>query len=552
MAHEPFTTEVRDLVKIGDSLFSKRRPLMAFWQECAEQVYSARASFTRPIYDGLIYSEDQMTSYPEQARREFGNFLSGTMRQSDWFKVRSSDEKVNEDDTALSWMDYATKVQMRAMYDPSARFVRASREGDHDYVAFGNAVITLDINREFNSLLYRAWHLRSVVWLESYDGHIRSVWRKWSPSIRQLAKEFGKDALAPNVLAALREHGERSISCMHMLVPVDEFPGIGDPKNSNGKYMSFYVDVDNKVILRKTPVKIFNYIIPRWLTVSESQYARSGAMDVVLPDARLLQSIERVILEAGEKFVDPAMIGVKDAMRSDVALYAGGITWVDLGYDERLGDVLRPVNDKNQNRMPVGWEMSDRVKKSISDGFFLNKLIFPPTDNEMTAFEVRQRVQEHVRNALPLMEPIEQDYNAQLCERTFEYLLSLGAFGREETIPEIVRGPDLRFAFTNALRELKSEKSMQFREGFELLEIATQIDQAQVANINTTEAFRESLRAAGWTSDWLNDTKAVEELREELQSRAQQKEEMEQAQGLAEAAQKGGVAANQIAGAIAA
>lgn len=549
---QAFTTEVRDLVKIGESLFSKRRPLMNFWQECAEQVYSARASFTRPIYDGMLSNEEQMTSYPEQARREFGNFLSGTLRSGEWFRIRSSSERVNKDEGAIAWMDYATKVQMRAMYDPVARFVRAAREGDHDYVSFGNAALSIDINREYDALLYRAWHLRAVAWLESYDGFIRSVWRKWSPSIRQLVKEFGKDALAPTVQNALKDDGERSVNCMHILVPTDEFPGIGDPKSPNGKYMSFYVDIENSVILRKTPVKIFNYIIPRWLTVSESQYARSAAMDVVLPDARLIQSIERVILEAGEKFVDPPMIGVKDAMRSDVALYSGGITWVDMKYDERLGDVLRPITDKNGNKMPVGWEMSDRVKKSIADGFFLNKLIFPPIDTEMTAFEVRQRVQEHVRNALPLMEPIEQDYNAQLCEQTFEFLFEMGAFGREDTIPDIVKGPEFRYSFTNALRELKTEKTQEFREGVELLGMAVQIDPAQVANINTTEALRESLRAAGWDSDWLNDPKSVEELRATMAEQEKQKEELEQTEVIADAAQKGGIAINQLSSAAAA
>ena len=209
--------------------------------------------------------------------------------------------------------------------------------------------------------------MRAVAWLESYDGFIRSVWRKWTPSIRQLVKEFGKDALSPILTAFLEKDGERSVNCMHILVPVDEFPGIGDPKTPNGKFMSFYVDLENSIILRKTPVKIFNYIIPRWLTISESQYGRSGAMDVVLPDSRLLQSIERVILEAGEKYVDPPMIAVKEAMRSDVALYSGGITWVTTGYDKRLNDVLRPVADRNAGKMPVGWEMSDRVKKIVKE-----------------------------------------------------------------------------------------------------------------------------------------------------------------------------------------
>ncbi|MTV47254.1 portal protein, partial [Streptococcus pneumoniae] len=79
-----------------------------------------------------------------------------------------------------------------------------------------------------------------------------------------------------------------------------------------------------------------------------SQYAHSPAVVAALPDARLLQQITAVILEAGEKAITPPMVGVQEAIRGDVAVYAGGITWVDAEYDERLGEVLRPMtSDKS-------------------------------------------------------------------------------------------------------------------------------------------------------------------------------------------------------------
>jgi hypothetical protein len=43
----------------------------------------------------------------------------------------------------------------------------------------------------------------------------------------------------------------------------------------------------------------------------------------------------------------------------------------------------------------------------------------------MTAYEVGQRIQEYIRGALPLFEPMEMEYNGALCERTFEILQAL-------------------------------------------------------------------------------------------------------------------------------
>jgi len=61
----------------------------------------------------------------------------------------------------------------------------------------------------------------------------------------------------------------------------------------------------------------------------------------------------RTLREAGEKHVDPPMIATVDALRSDIQLYAGGITTVDIEYDERTGEALRPV-DRNPGAMPIG------------------------------------------------------------------------------------------------------------------------------------------------------------------------------------------------------
>jgi hypothetical protein len=50
------------------------------------------------------------------------------------------------------------------------------------------------------------------------------------------------------------------------------------------------------------------------------------------------------LLEAGEKVTNPPLVVTQDVVRSDVAMYAGGLVWVDRDYDERLGDAVRPLN----------------------------------------------------------------------------------------------------------------------------------------------------------------------------------------------------------------
>ncbi len=135
------------------------------------------------------------------------------------------------------------------------------------------------------------------------------------------------------------------------------------------------------------------------------------------------------------------------------AKLCGGITWADAEYDERLGEVLRPMK-LDTSGIPMGFDMRNDIKEMISQAFYLNKIGMPPVDrSQMTAYEVGQRVQEYIRNALPLFEPMEMDYNGAVCDRTFEVMLRNGGFGRVEDMPQTLRGKDIRFKFESPLHQ---------------------------------------------------------------------------------------------------
>jgi hypothetical protein len=52
-------------------------------------------------------------------------------------------------------------------------------------------------------------------------------------------------------------------------------------------------------------------------------------------------------------------------------------------------------------------------------------------------------VEEYIRRALPLFEPMEVEYNGGLCEQTWNIAFDLGAFGPFEEMPEILRGREI-------------------------------------------------------------------------------------------------------------
>ena len=541
----PYNSDVRNIVQAGNREFSRRTALLALWQEIAEHFYPERADFTNKRSIGDEYASHLMNSYPVMARRELGNMFAAFLRprSAPWFALRAADDDRDKDLEARRWLEWATGVQWRATYDPVASFARATKEADHDFAAFGQAVLSVETNADRDALLYRNHHIRDCVWMEDAAGKVATIHRKWCPTASQLNELFPK-TIDQKIKKALDKEPFKEIKCRHIVVKKSMYDL---SKGKNLGYTSIYIDEENETILEETPIGWFPYVVPRWQTVSGSQYARSPATEIVLPDARLFQAINRVLLESGEKAVDPPMVAVQDALRSDVNLFAGGITTVDIEYDERTGEALRPVMD-NSRGMPLGIDLADRIKMGIAEGFFLNKLNLPEFKQATTAFQVRKTVEEYIRAATPIFEPIEEEYNAALCNTTFEVLRMNGAFGSAQNVPESLRGADVRFSFKSPLRETGDEmKAQQLQQGFQLLTQIAAVDPSEMANANLTPAVRDALRGMGWQAEWFAPIEAVMQAKEAAAKQAQMAQGTQAIAAGGDIASKFGAAAKQFA-----
>lgn len=542
---------VNDLVRRSGDLFSRKRVLDTLWQEIAENFYPERADFTVTRFLGQDFANNLSTSYPLLARRELGDTFSTMLRptKTDWFHVRVKDRE----DYSIEekrWLEMATTKQRKFMYEKESGFVRATKEGDHDFAAFGQCVISTEYNKDFNGLLYRCHHLRDVAWSEDHDGMIDFVCRKWKPTVRNLCRQF-PDKVCDKIKQNNEKDPFRDVVCQHIVMRADEYQGLdgnGMDFKDNYEFVSIYIDVENMCILEEKGVHDLIYTIPRWQTVSGSQYAYSPATVAGLADARLIQAITLTLLEAGEKAVNPAMIATDGSVRSDVNLMAGGVTWVDQEYDERLGQSLRPVA-QDFSGLPTGMDMQERIRMTIMEAFFLNKINLPPAQSpEMTAFEFSQRIQEYIRQAMPLFEPMEINYNGEICTQTFKKLFRGGAFGSIDEMPESLREADIDFVFESPLHDAKEkQKSQVFMQTKALLAEAVALDEGAASIIDARGALRDALDGMGTPAKWM---KSDEQVQKEMEARKQaiaQQQQLAMMQQGAEVAEKMGNAGQSMA-----
>ncbi len=325
---------IDECTKQGDALFEKKKRVNTLWQEIADNFYPERAQFTISRSVGDDFADNLMSSYPLIVRRDLGNSFGAMLRRDEWFQIRAADRD-REGHAEREWLQRATGLQRRAMYDRQSGFVRATKEGDHDFATFGQCVIRVEFNRRNVSLLYRCYHLADSAWIDNDLGGIRAIHVKWRPTVIDLVEQFGEEGVHPSVIQRLKKAPYSEVECRICVYETgdERFP-----------YEQIIYQADHKHELKRTPMRYMEFVVPRWQTVSGSQYATSPATIVALPDARLLQAMTLTILEAGEMSVRPPLVATAEVIREDVNLMSGGITWVDKAYDERLGDALRPLS----------------------------------------------------------------------------------------------------------------------------------------------------------------------------------------------------------------
>ena len=498
--------------------FEYQRPLLSLWQTLADNFYPERADFTTTRNVGAEMADNLLSSYPLLVRRDLGNAFSSMLRDGDWFKITTNNDT---DHAGQSWLDWAGKRQRRIMYEQNGGFVRATKEGDHDYATFGDCVISVEPNRQYTGLLFRSWHLRDCAWWEDETGQVCGLARKWKPQLRQLKATFGEKNLHKNMIKAMAKGQFNEADIFHVFFPVVEY-GDDNPR----KYVSIYIDVKNEHIIEETFQDRKHYAVPRFQTIAGSPYAYSPATVVGLPDARMLQAMTHTLMEAGERYARPPLIATTKVVNSAVDLGPDGITWVDKEYDERLGASLRTI-PQDRGGFPIGLELRDSVMDVLSSAFYINKLSLPEVTRDMTAYEVQERMKQYRRENLPLFAPLETEYNGALCEMAFELSMEMGMLGSPRDIPPSLQSQEVIFKFESPLTASEEEKkSNQFNQVSQMLAAAVQLDAGVTQNLNFDEAFRDAVTGVGAPQKWLNSVEQVLQVRQQV---AQEQQMMQQA-----------------------
>lgn len=540
MVSKTATEQGQHLVSTGKRLFGAKDNYDQLNQEIATWFYPQRADFTQELTLGEEFADHLTSSTPYRMHRDLSSALGTMMRPAnqEWFKLAVQDLETDDDNPVQRHLQDMTKITSRILYSRMGNYKRAAAEADRDFTAFGCSVMSVTLNRARAGLNYKTWHLRDCAWSENEEGQVDTLYRKAMPTARGMAHMFGYENLPQDVKSNLdNKRPDAKHKILHAAIPLDMY----DPRRKfprDAQYASVYVAEDG-TILQEMPEFEFPYVVSRWQTIPGWAYGISPATTVGITDARLIERVSLTIIEAAEKATDPPLIATSEAINSPIDITAGAVTWVDYEYDERLGAPLRPL-DLGKN-VSIGDQLLAQRELDMGSTFYLDKLNLPQ-GGQKTAYETSQLVQEYIRNALPLFEPMEDEVTGAQLELTVAKALRMGAYGPLEQFPEALQDKDIRFEFFNPLREARERQTLgRYEETVRVLGTASQFDPNVIHDIDVDRMTRDTLAVTG-PAHWLRPKE------EAAERKAQAREEADQQQDIAEL-QQGADAAQSVAGA---
>lgn len=543
----------KELIDLGDRLFTAKAPFDTLCQDIAEQIYPQRADFEVDNVLGVEFADHLKDSFPVLVHRDLSDSMSAMLRPKNkqWFRPTTLNEATDSDTANAQFLEYLGGKIKSSLYDGRSQFIRATKEGDRDYTAFGQCVISVEEGgQERDHLFLRSHHLRNCAWLENELSEIDHLHRKDAMTARKMMRMFGEDKLHESVKKACKEEPHKPFDLRVVVMPADEYDYVGEgSKNKKGKRLPFvivYIDQTNCKILREGGLHDFLYVVPRWQTMSGSQYAFSPAAMTGLPDARMMQTLAHILIEAGERGVDPPLVAHEGAISEPMG-GPGLITWLDAEYDGNVKDAIMALETNAD--ISTGFAMRQDLREMLAKSFFIDKLRLPSDSGAKTATEIRALLEEHVRNLLPLFEPIEVEYNTRLLDKAWSTLDNMGQIDWSYA-PQSLRGADVTWAFESPIEETKTRLlAEQCMETMALVAKARELGAIATNPIHGDKMIKDAIRGIGGPATW---RKTDEELEMEA-AEAQAKELIggalqEVAMGAEVAANVGG-AAQQLQGA---
>jgi len=439
-------------------MLEDRQEYEAWWRELRNQFAPSRGRFN--TYEkpkkGLVRRNSRARQMPDDFAAGIKSGLTSPSRP--WFTLTLYDTRLAELEDVKAWLSEVQRVMQAQMirtnlYDQL--FDVYKEQG-----IFGTGALWIE---EDDEDVFRAQSLTIGSYCIGTDknGKVCRFGRTFSRTARQLAREFGEEALPEQIRAALRENSagvaNQRYELRNLVEPSEEFMRSDGPEG-NFRYRSLWwlSGFSEPAFLRQKGYHEMPVMVPRWRVIGDDVYGREQPGDVGLDDAKTIQDLETDERSAIKRNARPALLVPDNLLQGELKDEPGGVTlYTPVGNSGTPAVTpLYAVNFDHQSAAAKRLELTQHLEEAFYVNFF--RMWTMDQRQGRTATEIEAREAEKMYMLGPLIERQMSEMLDPLIARIFGIMERAGMF---EPPPEEIQGQDFKIEYVSVLASVQKQSA---------------------------------------------------------------------------------------------
>ncbi|WP_461209925.1 portal protein [Desulfocurvus sp. DL9XJH121] len=418
----------KEVLQRVDDMAAQRDPWNGLYEDVANYVGPWFKGFTGKPAHPYKPDDRMLDSTARRAARIFAaGMLSGASSPSQrWFGLTLANREYAKalSPAGRSWLEHVEDDAYSSLflygYYPE-QFVCYGQAG-----AFGWQCMFVDEPLEhYQGLRFRAIPLPELYIQDNAMGEPDTVGRRFMRTPRQAAQLWGADNLPEKVKKALDDKNSSEMEFIHFVLPDEETRGFRRARRM--RYRSFYASVIDEQVITEGGYFEQPYIVTRSYRLPGTPYSYSPGTEA-LGDARMINEMKRLILEAGQLNVAPPYLVPDDGFVGRFSFEPRAMNYYRRDGNTTAND-FGPLGVGGDPRF--GWDLLQSTKGDINEAFYVD--LFMAIRERIkagavpTAHEVAELAGERMFLLGPMLVNQQRENFRHLFDRVFSLRMESGA-----------------------------------------------------------------------------------------------------------------------------
>ena len=450
------------------------------------------------------------------------NFAAGMMTGATsptrrWFKTSVLNKDIEINYEVKDWCAKQAELSRRILY--ASNFYQLLPAIYSQLAVFLFSAVGLESDYE-TVVNFKCLPIGSYYYSKDHRGVIDTLYRTYMESAKNIVNQFGEENCSEKIKNAAKERPNELYEIIHAVEPNMEYIK-GSPINYQKRFISIYYETgEGEKFLRKSGFNHFPYVVFEASCNGEDIYPSIGLGADALPDAKQLMAMVKEFAKAVKKMVTPAYNAPPSLKNKNLSDLPGSFNELD-----ENGNGLKPVYEVPPRLLELNNTIED-IRNKIKSLFYndLFAMILNTAERGRTATEVNELKEEKMVLLSPLLEQIHIALK-RILDWLFEEEIRTGIL---PPVPEELEGQEIEIEFVSTLAQAMKAQNIASMERFTtfVANMANSLDPVLAKKINGEKMIDDYADYANIDPSQILPTKELEKIRQAMQQKQEQAEQM--------------------------